>query len=101
MDEQVTSEENTEKETVQEELTEETTTEEDYDSDLNRGDAFGETDNMDLSRKDAVEDIDFNNVFTMKKGEEFVLIKANTFLRLYYVELADGRRGILTDYVAA
>jgi hypothetical protein len=27
--------------------------------------------------------------------------KANTFLSLYYVELADGRRGILTDYVAA
>ena len=51
--------------------------------------------------RDAVEDIDLNNVFTMKKGEEFVLIKANTFLRLYYVELEDGRRGILTDYVAA
>lgn len=63
--------------------------------------AFGETDNMDLSRKDAVEAIDFGNVFTMKKGEEFILIKANTFLSIYYVELADGRRGILTDYVAA
>lgn len=62
--------------------------------------AFSETENMEISHGKLDVVLDYENLIKLKAGEEITLIKANPFEELYYVELPDGRRGVMDTRVA-
>lgn len=60
--------------------------------------AFAETEDTDL---DKVYDIvDIEKYLTLKAGDEIVLVKADLERTAYYVELPDGRRGMMVTQLA-
>lgn len=62
--------------------------------------AFSETGNMEISHGKLDVVLDYENLIKLKAGEEITLIKVNSFEELYYIELPDGRKGVMTTRVA-
>lgn len=79
-----------------------------YESDMNKKYAvkyekcvaFGETENMEISLDLALDVCDYQNLVRLNAGDEIVIIKANPSEEVYYVELPDGRKGVMTTRVA-
>ena len=60
--------------------------------------AFAETENTVL--ESAYNEIDINNIISLKQGEEITLIVADPYMSIYYGQLPDGRKGVFTDQIA-
>lgn len=60
--------------------------------------AFTETDNTVL--ESAYNEIDINNIISLSKGDEIILIVADPYMSIYYAQLPDGRKGVFTDQIA-
>ena len=60
--------------------------------------AFAETEDTDLNKAHDI--VDINQYLKLKAGDEIVLIKADQDSLAYYIELPDGRRGMMLTQLA-
>ena len=55
---------------------------------------------MNILNYEKIENLDLKSYTTLKVGEEITIIKAEISTTVYYVELSDGRRGIMITQLA-